>query len=78
MRTFNVFEVCERNVLSGFRAKSDIPNSDASVLPDPTTKSAKKLMDGRVSVQLLYVVSCTICSSALELSALKPWSVRPF
>ena len=37
-------EVCERKVPSGFRAHSSISKSKASVLPDMTTKSAKKLM----------------------------------
>ena len=32
---------------------------------------------GWVSVQLLYMMSRTIFSSALELHALKPWLVRP-
>ena len=36
-------EVCERNVLSGFRVHSSIPKSEASVLIDLTTKSAKKI-----------------------------------
>ena len=36
--------MCERNVLSGFRAHSSIRNSEASVLFDLTTTSAEKLM----------------------------------
>ena len=39
-RTFNVIEVCQRNILSGFRAHSNIPESKASVLISLATKSA--------------------------------------
>ena len=37
-------EVCERNVLNGFRVHSSIPKSETSVLIDLTTKSAKNLV----------------------------------
>ena len=69
-------------MLSRFRAHSHIHKSEASVLPDLTTKSGKEFMDeppatvGWVSVQLLYMMPSTIFSSALELNVLKPWLVR--
>ena len=77
-------QVCERNVLSGFRVESSIPESVASVLIDLMTKSAKKLM-----VEPPPTVGLGLCSAALhdvsydslftavELSTLKPWLVRP-
>ena len=69
--------MCERNVLSGFRAHSNIHTSEVSILPGRTTKSAKNYMVEPpttgvwVSVQLLYMIYRTIFSSALELSELK-------
>ena len=57
------------NVLSGFRVHSSISKSEASVLNDLMTKSAKKLMVeppatvGWVSAQLLFMMSLTIFSS---------------
>ena len=41
---FQPIEVCDRNVLCGFRAHSGIPESEASVLFVLTTKSAKVVM----------------------------------
>ena len=82
-RTFNAIEVCERNVLSGFRAHSGIPKSEASVLLDMTTRSAKVLMVEPPAVGLglssaaTHDVSYDCFFTALELSALKPWLVRP-
>ena len=71
------------NVPCGFRAHSSIPKSEASVLLDMTTKSAKKLM---VEPAATWVGLCSAAvhdvlyvffSSALVLNALKPWLVRP-
>ena len=41
-RRLDLIEVCERNVLSGFRAHSSITKTEASALLDQTTKSANK------------------------------------
>ena len=82
-RTMQRSRCAKRTCSAGSGHTQNIPNSEASVLPDLTTKSAKKLMVeppatvGWVSVQLLYMMSRTIFYSALELSALKTWSVRP-
>ena len=54
-------EVCERNVLSGFRVHSSIPKSEASVLIDLTIKSAKKLM-----FEPLTTVELDLCSAAVH------------
>ena len=52
-------EVCERNVLSGFRVHSSIPKLEASVLVDLTIKSAKKLMvEPLTTVGVEYLLSC--------------------
>jgi hypothetical protein len=77
-------EICERNVLSGFRVHSSIPKSEASVLIDLTIKSAKKLVvepPATVGLGLcsaaIHDVSYDSLFTALELSALKPWLIRP-
>ena len=77
-------EVCERNVLSGFRVHSSISKSEASVLIDLTIKSAKKLVVEPPATVVLGLCSAAIHDvsydslfTALELSALKPWLVRP-
>ena len=54
-------EVCERNVLSGFRVHSSIPKSEGSVLIDLTIKAAKKLM-----VEPLTTVGLNLCSAAIH------------
>ena len=64
-------EACERNVLSGFRAHSNISKSEASVLIDLETKSVKKLVVeplatvDLVSVQLQPMMSLTTLSLSL-------------
>ena len=58
-------EVCERNVLNGFR----VHKSEVSVLIDLTTKSAKtwwfnrQRWSGCVSAQLIFIKSLTTLSS---------------
>ena len=62
---------------------SSILKSEASVLVDLTTKSAKKLeVDTPATVGLglysqLFDVSYDSPLTALELSVMKPWLVRP-
>ena len=56
-------EVCERNVVSGSRVRSTLthPRSQASVLIDLMTKSAKKLV-----VQLPATVELGFCSASIH------------
>ena len=70
-------------MLSGFRVHSSIAKSEASVLIDLMTKSAKKLMvepPATVGLGLcsasIHDVSYDSLLTALELSTLKPWLVR--
>ena len=73
-----------RNVISGFRVHSSVPKSEASSLFEFTNQSAMKLVVeptatvglGRCSDAVLDVPYDFIFT-ALELSALKPWFVRP-
>ena len=76
--------VCERSALSGFWVQSCFLKSEDSVLIDLTTKSTKKLMvepQAMVGLGLcsaaIHVVSDGSLFTALDLSALKPWLVRP-
>ena len=72
-------EMCERNVLNGFR----VHKSEVSVLIDLTTKSAQNLVvqpPARVRLSLrsadIHHVSYDSLFTALELNALKQWLVR--
>ena len=75
-------EVCERNVLSGFRVHSSVTKSEVSALIDLTTRSAKKLMVGPSATVGLglnsaasHDVSYDSLFTASETNALTPWLV---
>ena len=77
-------EVCERTVRSGFRLHSRIAKSEASVLIEFTIKSIRKMVvEPPVTAGLgfcsaaIHDVLFDSLFTAMELTALKPWSVRP-